>query len=195
MLKAKYKDTGQVLDITKIDNPRSVIDRERVVCRLCNLPVGVRHGFLRAKHFYHLTLCTSDYKRHPESPEHNFGKELISEHLKYNWSEYSDAQIELEYIIPDIRRVADIAMIFPSGWIVVHEIQLSSITNEELQERTNDYESIGIDTIWWLGKNADTKRNQEWCIKRFGYSLSIDYEILQSNLKNLQKEESLRRIR
>jgi competence CoiA-like predicted nuclease len=191
MLKAKYKDTNKVLNILDHENPRMSIKKESLVCRLCEEPLGIRQGLIRTKHFYHLSPCSSDYKSHPESPEHLLGKELISKHIKEYWQEYSDATIELEYILPEIKRVADIALIFPNGWVVVHEIQLSSITTENLIQRTKDYESIGIDTFWWLGHRADSKTNQDWCIKKYGYSLSIEYEALQSRLKELLKGKKI----
>lgn len=191
MLTAKYIDTNEELDITKIDNPREVIDKKRLCCKFCNGQLSIKQGLLRAKHFFHVNKCTSDFERHPESPQHNLGKEIIANHIKTNWEEYGSAEIKFEYILSEIKRIADIAMIFPSGWIVVHEIQLASITTEHLEKRTNDYRRLGIDTIWWLGKSADSKANQEWCIDRFGFSLSIDYSILNAEVKSLQKGKAI----
>lgn len=191
MLTAKYIDTNEELDITIIDNPREVVDKERLCCKFCNGRVSIKQGLLRAKHFFHINICTSDFERHPESPQHNLGKEIIANHIKINWEEYGSAVVKFEYIVPEIKRIADIAMIFPSGWIVVHEIQLAPITNEQLENRTNDYRKLGIDTIWWLGKSADTKANQEWSIDRFGFSLSIDYSILDAEVKSLQKSKTV----
>jgi len=185
MLTAKYLDTGETIDITKLENPRTQIDKSRLGCKFCSGKMSIRQGLLRARHFYHLSACTSDFARHPESAEHNIGKELIAKHVKEFWKEYSEVNIDYEYPISEIKRIADIAMIFPSGWIVVHEIQLASITNEQLQKRTEDYNSIGIDTFWWLGKSAKTPENQKWCIEKYGYSLSLDYEILQARAKDL----------
>ncbi len=186
MLTAKYIDTEEILDITKIPDPRKALDKQRLVCKHCNGSVSIRHGLIRAKHFYHLSPCTSDFASHPESAEHNLAKELIAGHVKAAWSEYSDAKVVYEYAIPEIRRIADVAMLFPNGWIVVHEIQLASITTENLQLRTDDYNKAGIDTIWWLGKTADSAANRAWSIKNYGYSLSIDYEVLEERAKSLQ---------
>lgn len=191
MLTAKYIDTGDILDITKIKNPRAEIEKTRLVCRFCEKPLMIKQGVIRIKHFAHIATCTTTMQRHPESIEHNLGKELLAEHVKKYWREYSNVRVEFEYILPEIGRIADIAMIFPSGWIVVHEVQLAAITNEELNKRTEDYASIGVDCVWWLGKSADTRNNQEWCIYKFGYSLSIDYEVLRSKVKSLQKEEDI----
>lgn len=185
MLTAKYLDTGQILDITKMTNPRLEIEKSRLVCRFCNGKMLIRQGLVRAKHFSHLSECTSDFERHPESPEHNMGKELIATHVKSHWKEFAAVKIEFEYPLPEIKRIADIAMVFPSGWVVVHEIQLATITNEQLQKRTEDYNSIGIDTFWWLGKGADSPANRKWSIDRYGYCLAIEHDVLAAKVKDL----------
>ena len=191
MLTAKYRDTNEEIDITKFENPREFIDKERLCCKLCEGRVSIKHGLLRAKHFFHISPCTSTFEKHPESVQHNLGKEIIANHIKEYWKEYSNTEIRFEYPVPEINRIIDIAMLFPNGWIVAHEIQLASITTEILEKRTNDYRELGIDTFWWLGKSADTKTNREWAIEKFGQSLSIDYEILDSKVKDMQKGTSL----
>lgn len=191
MLTAKYIDTGEEVDITKFDNPRLNIDKDRLCCKLCNGKVSLKHGMLRAKHFFHIRTCTSNLDRHPESPQHNLGKEIIGKHLKDYWSEYAEAEIKFEFIVPEINRIIDVAMVFPSGWVVAHELQLAGITTEHLEKRTNDYRELGIDTFWWLGKSADTKANREWAIERYGHSLSIDYELLDTKIKDLQKGQEI----
>ncbi len=82
-------------------------------------------------------------------------EELIAKTLKAELPEYSLAQIEYEFPIPEVRRIADVVAKFPNGWIVAHECQLASITVEELEKRTEDYLYAGVDVIWWLGKAAD----------------------------------------
>ena len=191
MLTAKYIDTNEEVDITKIDNPRETIDKNRLCCKLCNGRVSIKDGMLRAKHFFHISDCTSDFEKHPESPQHNLGKELVGKHLKEYWKEYSNAEVRFEFPVPEVKRIIDIAILFPNGWVVAHEIQLSSITTETLEKRTNDYRDLGIDTFWWLGKSADSKANREWAIEKFGQSLSIDYELLNSEIKNLQKGKEI----
>lgn len=184
MITAMYIDTGEILNIFDFDNPRESIDKNRLCCRLCKAKVSLKDGRIRAKHFYHLNPCTSILEKHKESIEHDYGKKIISEHTNKYWEEYSKVVIEFEYQLPEINRVEDIAMIFPNGWIVVHEIQLSSTTTEYLEKRTNDYNSIGIDAFWWLGKSADTNVNREWSIEKYGYSLAIEYAILKARAKD-----------
>ncbi len=187
MLTAKYKDTDEEIVITKLENPREVLDIDRLCCKHCEGKVSIKHGNLRAKHFFHIVPCTSTLERHPESPQHSLGKEIIGNHIKRYWKEYSNAEIKYEFPVPEVNRIIDIAMLFPNGWIVAHELQLASITTEILEKRTNDYRDLGIDTFWWLGKSADTKANREWAIEKFGQSLSIDYELLCTKVKDMQK--------
>ncbi|WP_336702929.1 competence protein CoiA [Chryseobacterium indologenes] len=191
MLTAKYIDTGEEIDITKFDNPRLNIDKNRLHCKLCNGKVSLKHGMLRAKHFFHINSCNSNFERHPESPQHNLGKEIIAQHLKEYWSEYADAEIKFEFVVPEINRIIDIAMVFPSGWVVAHELQLAGITTEHLEKRTNDYRELGIDTFWWFGKSADTQANRQWAIERYGHSLSVEYELLDAQIKNIQKGQKI----
>ncbi|MCS3533075.1 competence protein CoiA family protein [Chryseobacterium sp. JUb7] len=82
MLTAKYIDTGEEIDITKFDNPRLNIDKNQLRCKLCNGKISLKHGMLRAKHFFHISSYNSNFERHPESPQHNLGKEIITQHLK-----------------------------------------------------------------------------------------------------------------
>ena len=192
MLTAKYKDTNEELDITKYDNPREQIDKQRLCCKFCSQKVSIKDGMFRAKHFFHINNCTSDYEIHPESPQHNLGKEIIAKHLKLYWKEYANTEIRFEYPIQEMKRIIDIAMIFPSGWIVAHELQLAPITVEHLEKRTNDNRELGIDTFWWFGKSADTKTNREWAIEKFGQSLSIDYQLLDAKVKDIQKGKEIK---
>lgn len=178
---AKIPSTGARVDITKIKNPRAELKADDLVCQLCGQPMIVRQGFLRKPHFAHKAECTSDYKRHPESPQHRAGKELIAATIKKELPEYSLAKVEYEFPIPEAKRVADVAALFPNGWIVAHECQLASITVEELEQRTEDYLHAGVDVIWWLGKDANTPGNRDWCESKFGFILILNYERLSAD--------------
>jgi competence protein CoiA len=136
----------------------------------------IKAGLIVAAHFAHKSTCPTDYKSHPESPEHRAGKILVAECLRANVGEYSTALIEYEVPIPEVRRVADVLVTFPMGWRVAHEVQLASITTEELAQRTEDYLHAGVDVVWWLGKSADTPANRDWCQRVLGFSLSIHLE-------------------
>lgn len=64
-------------------------------------------------------------------------------------------------------RIADVAFILPGGFDRVIEIQLANITTEQLEERTSDYESIGVEVDWWIGGRAVSQKNSDWQYERF----------------------------
>lgn len=175
---ALKKSTGERVDITKLKNPREELVKGDLICQLCGIPMIIKSGVVRRPHFAHQPNipCTTDYGYHPESDEHRAGKELIAKTLMKELEGYSTARIEYEWRCEETKRVADVAVLFPNGWVVVHECQLSSITVEELETRTEDYLNAGIDVVWWLGKNADTSTNRQWCIKIFGECNIIDFK-------------------
>lgn len=116
-----------------------------------------RQGFIL--HFVHRTDCTSSLGYHPESPEHLQGKMLLRNYLKHQLKRFSDVSVYLEYPIPnagDHGRIADVAAVFPFGWILVYECQISPITHDEIKKRTEDYRNAGADVIWFLGDRAST---------------------------------------
>jgi competence protein CoiA len=183
----KLKASGERIDITKYEAPRTVFGRGDVVCRFCEEEFIVRHGLNTRAHFAHKAKCTSDMQSHPESEEHLAGKEFIANYVRQAVAHFRQTRVEYEYPVPDARRIIDVAFIFENGWVVAHEIQLASITARELEERSNDYLRAGVDVIWWLGKSADTPANRQWCMDRQGYSLSFTIEafttMLQLNTK------------
>lgn len=135
-----------------------------------------RKGF--ALHFVHQRNCESQFNYHPVSPEHERGKELIRELFTAELADYSDVKVEFELPVKEANRIADVAIVYPTGYLLIGECQLASITTTELEARTNDYESAGADVIWWLGKDADTAANRTWCIDQFGECRIINYQHL-----------------
>jgi len=127
-------------------------------------------------HFFHQRSCTSDYQYHPETPEHLAGKSFIAKYVLPKLNEYAIFNHLFEEPLHEVKRIADIVIKFPMGWWVAHEIQLSAITPEELEERTRDYLNAGVDVIWWLGKSANTEQNRKWAIKRYGFSPCLVFE-------------------
>ncbi|RLV60174.1 hypothetical protein D5018_08550 [Parashewanella curva] len=177
----KDKSTGDRINILHLEDPRRELTKDQVVCPYCGSDMFIR-GHLRSKptiHFVHKDICPSSYKSHPESPEHLYFKEYLAKNLVTEFSEYSEAHVELEFPLDSLKRIIDVAFKFPNGWIVAHEVQLSSITPFELEERTRDYKDEGIDVVWWLGKDANTISNRDWCHENLSECFVIDYEILQ----------------
>ncbi|MDR8523469.1 competence protein CoiA family protein [Shewanella fidelis] len=177
----KDVNSGARINILHLKDPRKELLKGQVVCPFCEAVFAIR-GQVEGKltiHFMHTTdECASSYISHPESIEHLYFKEYIARNLQSELNEYSDAKVELEYPIESMKRIIDVAFIFPNGWIVAHEVQLSEISTQELAARTKDYRNEGIDVIWWLGKGADTASNRNWCYTNQGECYTIDFETL-----------------
>jgi Competence protein CoiA-like family len=108
-----------------------------------------------------------------ESWEHLLGKMLAQDNAPnlLGISPTAKGVYEHRFTLLDGRwRIADVAFLYPGGFSTVIEIQLASITPEELEARTHDYESIGVECYWWLGKSAATQPNIQWHYRRFGAS-------------------------
>lgn len=186
-LVAKNSRTNEIIRIFDYQNPRDELNKSEIICHLCGGELIIKSGLVRIKHFAHKpdSPCSCDYDRHPESYEHLFFKKLLSENLGGEFEEYLNIKPTLEYPIHEVRRIADIVFEFPNGWLVAHEVQLSSITTENLEKRTNDYHNAGIDIVWWLGKSANTKTNREWCIEKFGECYTLNWEeVCRYNTEN-----------
>lgn len=184
------KESRERIDITKVDNPRVTLKSDRMICQLCEQPMLIKAGLVIRPHFAHRAKCTSDYAHHPESPEHLLCKEMVARGLKEELVEYIQADIQYEVKVPEVRRVADVMATFPNGWRVAHEIQLASVSIEDLQQRTDDYAEAGIDVVWWLGKSADTPANRDWCVKAFGCALSLDLSVVETGPSALGQTDS-----
>jgi competence CoiA-like predicted nuclease len=167
-------ESQQRLDITAFKSPRHEIT-EPCMCPYCNGRMFIVAGKIRVHYFRHQTTCTTEYEHNPESPDHLLAKQRLKTYLAEKHPEYKGVRLEFEYLVKEAGRIADLMAIFPSGWRVAHEIQLSSITTEWLEKRTEAYFKTGIDVWWWLGKHANTETNYRWCRDNLGYALSITF--------------------
>lgn len=160
-----------------------------LTCPFCKERLIPRGRLDYVLHFVHPKSCTSQMEHHPESPEHLFGKRKLYELLKKELQEYTDVHPTLEYPIPEAGergRIADVAAVFPTGYVLVYECQLASISVAELAQRTEDYVNAGVDVVWFLGKNADTPTNRDWCIRELGVcnSFVASYREVKENFNN-----------
>ncbi len=187
------KNTGHRVNLLRIKHPHAELKAGEYICEICKEPMMIRGGPVIQAHFAHYpdnhSRCPD---REKETPEHLLAKIEIADALRDGLSEYIDAQIEEEVWIEEIKRRADVLVIFPMGWRIAHEIQLAYITTEELEARTDDYYRAGVDVVWWFGRAADTESNRRWSLKKFGYSLGLDIET-QDKFGRASLKEILRR--
>ena len=155
-----------------------------LACPECESVMYLVGGLHRLKHFRHTVKCTSRYSSHPESTEHFYGKSFLRKALRERLSKANvKAEVVLEHLLPHVGahgRKADVAAILPGGDVIVYECQLASTSVNELEKRTDDYESNGIDVTWFLGGAAYTNDNREWSYDRFGDCHKINIDISKS---------------
>lgn len=180
-LTAIHKVTGtRVIAEAAGDIRKDYDEWDQLVCPLSGLPVFPRRGHVRGEksrvrqHFVVKAPATdetwpTDVAWDPElgherkgvrrvggeSWEHMESKALVAELMRKEIG--SHAQIEFEHrvqIRPGKYRIADVAVIYPSGLVEVQEVQLAGITKTEMEERTDDYTEAGCPCQWWLGKST-----------------------------------------
>lgn len=165
-LVAIHQETGERVDITQYEKPREIFPFGSLRCQMedCGKLLMIKDGAIMARHLAHEAVCITSYKSHPESEEHLAGKAFLAERLPVWFSEFTSVKFQLEVPVKEVMRIADIMAIFPNGWRIAHEVQLSPITVKELDDRINDYQRAGIDSWWWFGKeNANSPALQNYC--------------------------------
>lgn len=181
---ARNSETGEMIDITLLENPRAALKPSLMVCRFCGQSLYIQSEYLRGDitvraHFYHPSECDAPYEGHPESPDHQLGKLEIRRNLMKWYSRWGVPTIEFEVPVPmewrPKGRIVDVMVTWAMGWREAHEIQLASISPAKLAERTDDYRRAGIDVVWWLGKSADTDANRRFCRDRLGGIHLVDF--------------------
>ena len=176
------KNDNSRVNIRRIKDPRFELKAGEYICEICKEPMFIRGSEKVTYHFAHYPrdpkgpVQCSD--REKETPEHLLAKGHLADVLIQKLSTHVDVKVEEEFWLSEIQRKADVLVIFPMGWRIAHEIQLSPISIDELEKRTNDYLSAGIDVVWWFGNKADTETNRRWAIRNTGncYSIQIQPE-------------------
>lgn len=180
-LTAIHKVTGTRITAEAEGNIRQDYDEwDQLVCPVSGLPVFPRRGHVRGnksrvrQHF--VVKAPAGEANWPEdvvwdpelgherkgvrrvggeSWEHMESKALVVELLRKEIGPHAEIVFEHRIQIrPGRCRIADVAVIYPSGLVEAHEVQLASITQSEMQERTDDYAEAGCPAQWWLGKST-----------------------------------------
>lgn len=173
---AQNRHSKERIDITTFEDPKSQLKEIDLECRFCGTKMFIRKSPQGTHHFYHQRSCTSKLKGHPESPEHLSGKDFIANYFAPNLNGWANFVALMEEPLKEVNRIVDVLFKFPMGWGWAHEIQLSPISINDLQERTSDYLKNGVDVIWWFGKNANCEENRKWNTKRLGFSPYLKFE-------------------
>ena len=182
-LTAIHKSTRKSVFASDLAGEPNYDERDQLICPISSVPVILRRGHTRGDGFWvnpHFMkkaglerTWPSDVVFDPElgeeingvrrvggeSAEHKAGKALVAKFLRKRLGQA--ATIVCEYkvqIPPDRYRIADVAAIYPSGLVELHEVQLAGITQSELADRTSDYEAAGCSVAWWIGKEAAASR-------------------------------------
>jgi|GEM_PF-6652419 len=116
-----------------------------------------------------------------ESEEHREGKRWIAEKVEKLSKGFLCKEIlEFEKLLKlenGKYRICDVAFNFPCGELYVFECQLSAITPEMLESRSEDYRSLGVTFDWLFGKSAETNDNITWYYDYFGkYPYILNFE-------------------
>lgn len=173
---------------------RRLYKKEDLICPFCEermIPVKRGNSII---YFRHYRICKSKLEHdHDESPEHLLGKKMLAQYLKEELNEVSDVEIIIEYPIREAGengRIADVAAVFPTGYVIVYECQLANITPEMLEKRTKDYEEAGVEVTWFLGGKADNQTNRNWCLEYFGncYYIKFQREFSEQHLFEWKSE-------
>jgi competence CoiA-like predicted nuclease len=172
-LKGRNNQNGEEALIIENFDLLRMWDRSKVlICPFCEEPLvtvreHMREGDWVQAYLRHKGECSTTYAHHPESAEHLAAKAWIKANIPEIY-EYKIAAADCEVQMPEINRIADVCFTLANGDRIVHEAQLAAIGVDELEARTNDYQSLGYSIVWHLGKAADTGGNRTWATRRLG---------------------------
>lgn len=175
---ALESETRTRIDITRLTHPKLELEGKALHCQDCERPVHVRHGSKVRAHFAHSAgECARRFGSHPVSAAHDSGKAFLRAALLEELAGYFHPRAEFEWRIPEAGRIADLALLFPNGWIFVHEVQLAGIAPSELAERTRAYHGAGVDVLWWVAGRAATPDNVEWLRRDGGGANFLELDV------------------
>lgn len=116
--------------------------QRRFFCPSCQAPLLLKIGVINIPHFAHRTLSGCDHYSEPESSLHLQGKLLLHQFFKQR-----NFKVNLENYLPEIRQRADLLV---DGQYAI-EFQCSTISPEDLQQRSQGYRRLDIKDIWIKG--------------------------------------------
>jgi predicted transcriptional regulator len=101
------------------------------------------------------------------------GKNFLLASLKQELELYTGAKMGINFPIPGVA-IADVAVVFATGYVLALMCPQTPITPEELSEQTSAFMSAGVDVIWILADAANTQDNFKWLVNNYNicYRLS-----------------------
>ncbi|PIG95915.1 competence protein CoiA [Deinococcus sp. UR1] len=138
------------------ERSRADIAAQTWECKFCGQPMVPRMGPLRAWYFAHkrqASECPFEAESEKESPRHQELKRAAAEALCRHFGEEVDT-VEYEVRFPHLRRIADAVITLMDGARIAVEAQLSPLTLDQLQERTDSYVRDDIEVVWVFEERA-----------------------------------------
>lgn len=119
-------------------------------CKFCDKPMRPRMGAVRSWHFAHqweASECPFEAESEKESPKHRALKRAAAETLRRHFGEQVES-LDYEVRFPHLKRIADALLTLKDGTRVAVEAQLSPLTLQQLQQRTDSYLRDEIEVVW-----------------------------------------------
>jgi len=115
-------------------------DKETFLCPSCQDEVYLKVGMKKTPHFAHKHVCHAVTEG--ETEEHLKGKKIL-----FSWLYSQLRQVEMEKYIPEISARPDVFAVWKNKKIAI-EFQCSIIPSNDINRRTDNYQRIGIETVW-----------------------------------------------
>jgi len=177
------KESGERVNLIFDSVKKADLFKRSFVCPVCGEPLVpktdfFRQGYYVRSHFAHKPSEKCLYAQYStgETEEHRVAKVWLLEYLQEVIGKDFDVEFSIEHYVKAASRIADVAVLFPGGYLHAFEIQLASISVEELVERTQSYLDAGCEILWMLGNRADTMQNRRWLISAQGHAPIIKFE-------------------
>ncbi|NJK44100.1 MAG: hypothetical protein HC933_07250 [Pleurocapsa sp. SU_196_0] len=166
------------------------LQHQRFTCRLCGQPVHAICGPIKVWHFRHErgTECHWETWSEHESLEHLGLKRATSLAVQ---KLFPGCSVTFEHIVPEAKRIADLLVVTKDGDEIAVECQLASITQEELELRTESYERQNYEVIWVFRKDRVEnpraplfKGFYDWLFERGNYVMLAEpqYSVVEQKL-------------
>lgn len=180
------KESGARVSLMLGNLTKTDMRNRSFVCPVCGEPVVLKRDFFRKEHhvrshFAHKPSKDCVYAQYSagETEEHRVAKLWLLAYLQKVIGEEYDVEFYIEHHVKEASRIADVAVLFPGGYLHAFEIQLAAISIDELEDRTQSYLDAGCEIFWLVGNRANTIQNTRWLIDAQGHApiIKFDYDL------------------